>query len=528
MLGKIREFIFMKNEKANLQPQIFWVGDTLNDNYFSEVYSALLQRNLISGYMSHATNSECGQLEFIDSTLLYTLSGIDHAFPQLNWTYGSSLTIEKLSSIRSDVYFAIDRISPNVKTMHYKEMYFNKLAGYFIGFLEKVFIQRVVVQHTPHMPWDILFCQMAKLADIDVFSVNRVVPGCGVVWSGIGSEGQMIYLKNHKKEEGKINFKSAKKGFERKVESVKLVHYEKSRNDNRALKNFTKAVTPRFVKKHLFLFRHCLAGIPVQYRPATKNTTQCTVLAGEEFVQRKEFFFIIRKYMDHLGSLKSYMDKNGSVDPDLDAKYAYLPLHCQPERSTLPEGGIYRDQLVLASRLREVLPNDYFIYVKEHPKQFNWDLRNKNFRSTGFYDELQKIDKLRLIHHTYSSQKLVGSARLIATVTGTSAVEALFQGVPALVFGMSFLDGCDSVVRQKNDFQINSRSICGLLEKNTKDVITDFRRFLEKAPWYKICSSAEEWEKCGSKREYVDNLIEMLIARPDSSGFGAGKPKTLT
>ena len=76
--------------------------------------------------------------------------------------------------------------------------------------------------------------------------------------------------------------------------------------------------------------------------------------------------------------------KNKSEKPDLSKKFIYFALHYQPERSTDPQSSYYSDQLIPLSILNNLVPDDYVIYVKEHPRQLNDnfpDIRKKHFRS---------------------------------------------------------------------------------------------------------------------------------------------------
>ena len=60
-----------------------------------------------------------------------------------------------------------------------------------------------------------------------------------------------------------------------------------------------------------------------------------------------------------------------SVKPKLDENFLLFALHFQPERSTMPEGGIFNDQILALKLLSQNIPDNFIIYVKEHPRQFD-------------------------------------------------------------------------------------------------------------------------------------------------------------
>ena len=167
---------------------VFFIGNHGHDLYFKEVVKRLLAEDCIYGYMSHALiETEDEKLRFLDSTLLYRDQHFEQAFVGVNWTFGSQVNIDAIAGFRAEVYAALDRISPYLKSIAEKELYFNKLAGYCIGFFENnTDIKKIITRQTPHMPWDILFCRIAIQFGIKLYSVNRGVPGYAVIWEGLG------------------------------------------------------------------------------------------------------------------------------------------------------------------------------------------------------------------------------------------------------------------------------------------------------------------------------------------------------
>ena len=68
----------------------------------------------------------------------------------------------------------------------------------------------------------------------------------------------------------------------------------------------------------------------------------------------------------------------------------------QPEASTLPMAGIYSDfELILETLLSE-LPDDWFIYYKEHPLVFNLLKESFLTKNKHYYKHI-KIKKSNLL-----------------------------------------------------------------------------------------------------------------------------------
>jgi len=131
---------------------------------------------------------------------------------------------------------------------------------------------------------------------------------------------------------------------------------------------------------------------------------------------------------------------------DTNCSYIYVALHFQPELSTSPEGGMFVDQFLMVNLLSKAAPPDWLIYVKEHPVQFTslWGA-NKSARSLDFYSDLESLPNVRLVSLESSPFELIDNAKAVASISGTSCWEAVLRGVPALVFGHTWYNGCEGV-----------------------------------------------------------------------------------
>jgi len=166
-----------------------------------------------------------------------------------------------------------------------------------------------------------------------------------------------------------------------------------------------------------------------------------------------------------------------TTEPDLTRPFVYVPLHLQPEASTLPLGGAYSDQLLIVQMLAALLPKDVLLYVKENPGQQKYAPDGMG-RDMAFYKDLLAIPRVRLVPRTYSSYRLIAHAVAAATVTGSAAFESIVRGKPALVFGHFAYQYAPGV------FPVHSSDDCkkalhAIFERKEKPNLRDVRIYLK-------------------------------------------------
>lgn len=126
---------------------------------------------------------------------------------------------------------------------------------------------------------------------------------------------------------------------------------------------------------------------------------------------------------------------------DYTQKYVYYPLHYEHERTTNPDGGDFQDQFLVLQKLRRIVPTEIQIVVKEHPSQFFFKERGSRGRSPLFYNNVNNIKNLKIISTDENTIRLILNAELVATVTGTVALESSILGKKALYFGNPWYRG---------------------------------------------------------------------------------------
>ena len=166
---------------------------------------------------------------------------------------------------------------------------------------------------------------------------------------------------------------------------------------------------------------------------------------------RLEYLMLDVMHAFHMYGLRDFYESH-TAEPDLTANYFYFALHFQPERSTVPMGLTFGDQLLALGMIADCLPPGWLIYVKEHPRQFHQEnVRGSMARSREFYDTLLRIrpDRVRLVTINTPSDALIRNSRCVATVAGTTGWEALRAGVSVMAFGAPWYMNCPGVFTVK-------------------------------------------------------------------------------
>ena len=169
---------------------------------------------------------------------------------------------------------------------------------------------------------------------------------------------------------------------------------------------------------HLFgkkIFVKFLKGIIQFFKGKTKIN----------FVLRNLMLEIQTKFLNK--ELKLNYQKLSSL-PDFKQKYIYFPLHVQPEMSTTPLADQFVDQFNIIEILSASVPNDVYIFVKEHPAQLSFG------RSSIEYLAFSNSKNVKIVDMNTDTFDLIDKSIAVATCTGTAGFEALFKKKPVLFF----------------------------------------------------------------------------------------------
>ena len=151
-------------------------------------------------------------------------------------------------------------------------------------------------------------------------------------------------------------------------------------------------------------------------------------------------------------------------------KYVYFPLHLQPEMTTDTLGGIYEDQLLAIERLRRIIPSEWYIYIKENPKQTYYK------RSKKFFERLSLIPNVKIVYPNTNTWDLTANSQFVATITGTVGWEAITGGKNVLIFGNAWYRTLPGVFEYKKDFNLQNILNYRISHEELEAKFNDFMR----------------------------------------------------
>lgn len=172
---------------------------------------------------------------------------------------------------------------------------------------------------------------------------------------------------------------------------------------------------------------------------------------------RALFRFILNKSYKRFNYFSKLKDKKVTVLPE---KFIYFPLHYQPEATTLPLAGVFRNQILIIDSLNKLFP-DLIIIIKEHPVQENFG------RSKEFYSSLIDNNKVLIIDDSiYSSQYLIEKCLFVVSANGSVIFESFLLNKASLMYGNNIYRLLPNVIHI-NDVIVSSEPFS---EENWKSI----------------------------------------------------------
>ncbi|MBU0490167.1 MAG: hypothetical protein KKD31_19685 [Bacteroidetes bacterium] len=256
-------------------------------------------------------------------------------------------------------------------------------------------------------------------------------------------------------------------------------------------------------KRYLGRNGYLMKGIPTYQKEKNKNIEN----SHHSLVRYALLKVKTNKYKK---KLKRYYNSR-VVEPKLNELYVILNLHYQPEATTSPSGDVFVDQMLCVEMLLKHLPDNYLIYVKEHPAQFQSHREGHTYRFWEFYSDFLRSSRVRLMPLQYDPYILIKNAKAVASVAGTAGWEAMALGKPVICFGMVWYEKYDGVLKivdessasRINEFIENFR----FDERNLMAYLAAFSKKAVKAYYYRglkqIMNQPEE--------ECVCNIANAII-----------------
>mgnify|MGYP005848751215 CR=1 FL=1 len=132
---------------------------------------------------------------------------------------------------------------------------------------------------------------------------------------------------------------------------------------------------------------------------------------------------------------RKYKSISKPLEDFLSGKYVVVFPHYQPERTSVPEGYGFAQQKLMVLAVREALPKDVHVLVKEHPSTFTNDCQTIG-RWPSWYQSINEMEGVDFIDIRTDNFNVIDNAIATATLSGTVANESLLRGVPTVIFGI--------------------------------------------------------------------------------------------
>ena len=148
---------------------------------------------------------------------------------------------------------------------------------------------------------------------------------------------------------------------------------------------------------------------------------------------------------------KKYIDQNFLQEIIDDKPFIFLPLQQEPERSLLLSAPDYKNQIETVEYVSKCLPENFLLFVKEHPTQGS----GRDWRKISQYKALQNNPKVRLIHPSVPADEIIKKSKLVISVSGTIALESAFLNTPSITIADNDYTLIPSISRlnSKNELQ---------------------------------------------------------------------------
>lgn len=427
----------------------------LGERYFSDIFEEaekkLIENQIICVPLSWRIHLR--SREGIETDQLITLDRLKTALPKEALLPERKIIWSNFDQAKNFFLASIDRVFLRPRTAKYYDDYFRFLIIYFFYHIKKKSLRLFVYESTPHMPWDIVSFYVAKYHSIPTIILRRTIfenisfisndfrsglthiyeseSMLGVPFNALNSKDSLII-----KRSNEINLRS----LTRIEPSFRLV-----------------------INLFLSLIISLLKGRSSDYSLITR---------------RERFFYTLQRGIGRIRALRTY--NSLCTNFDMEKKFVYFALHFRPERSTVPEGGYYSNQIEAIKELRSALSEDIILYVKEHPRQFDDvypDLRRLRQSEWILYQEIARLENVRLVSLGVSSELLLNGCLMTASITGSVVWQGLELGKPGCTFGNVWHSECDSSPDLSISHNVKDE-VARLLKKERKDVEFDLSQFM--------------------------------------------------
>lgn len=310
-----------------------------------------------------------------------------------------------------------------------RDAYFYSMFNHLYSSIVERKIGALVVGEAPHHAAQLIAYKICESLGIPTYNMlaNSYVPLIQVNRSIVGAP-----IAAAGKRDLTLHFEEIQTAFDAYRDGIPTPLYMKNQANFDKNWKFSKYLR-KYLKHLIGLKLKTLLG-----RPLPKNNNDTTVrIQYPHQKNQKRWLTPFRVNELRLELEKEYARLAQPVDftDSKLPKFVYFPMPYEPERTSLPDGGDFYEAMDALLALREYLPDDVHIFVKEHPSQFARKLSGHKGRSPFSYQVIKNLHNVRLVDISVPSAKLTENAEFVCVITGTAALEAALIGGKGVVFG---------------------------------------------------------------------------------------------
>lgn len=448
----------------------------LNDPYHIDVVAHLIKKGLkINAIATHSSTYIRRKKEFRGVQL----------FDEQTFQYADKLETIDLSqtepldektlhsfTLLENLFLSIsDRLCFYPKTVRERKHIFKTLLRFWLSYLKRSKPSAILFLYIPHLGYDNVIYGVAKYLKIPTLLLKDTIYHKVLLTEEFGNAIQKVpatYLKNKSK------------AFIQQYIGKELLDVFYKNNDlinfNKQLNVVTLQQQNRGLFRSLMDLQSLSSFVALLHNPF--HRAEGSMLYLEKETSWLHYYWMLILYYWKSKKLFGYYHTL-TTTPKHNEQFLYFPLHYQPERTTMPEAGVFEDQLLVLDILSKSLPKGWKIYVKEHPSQLcRSDPRKMNFRDKSFYTRIVAHRNVRLLSIDKSSEQLIQNSAATVTMTGSAGWEALLLGKPVILFSESaWYAACNSC------YNVNSLKTCRLaiksiMKSSPKKVMLDVLKYL--------------------------------------------------
>jgi hypothetical protein len=198
------------------------------------------------------------------------------------------------------------------------------------------------------------------------------------------------------------------------------------------------------------------------------------VRKGRDSIYGHLFLWDSLKQLFHTRNLrrKYYREsQNASSNFETQPKTPFVlyPMHIEPESTLMSESQMCDDQRTIIDWLAKALPAGLRLICKEHPGLVAP-------RPKGFLEQILRYPNVELLNPFVDIQGVIDAAEVVATINGTSGLQAAVAGKPVLTFHPQFLALKLPHVLYANSFESCQQALRLLLSEISNMPLTSRQR----------------------------------------------------